>query len=737
MSEVELEVLEGIAEELVFRREDTGFTVLDLSTEDGELITVVGVLPEIAAGEELRLSGRWDSHSTFGRQFRAEFCERRMPGTVAQMLKYLASGSVKGIGPSTAVKIVEAFGEDTFEVLGNHPEKLAKIRGISPKKAEQIAERFREQYAVWETMMALETLGLSPTESINAFRVFGDDVVQMVMKNPYILCLSDIGMPFERVDALADTLHEKPDPNFRIRAGILHVVNHNLNNGHTCLPREKILRPAADLLSTNNDTIDIAIDDLTDEHLLRVVKMNGREFVFLPHIFDAEYDSAQHIRMMVRFPPAGRATLDRDIERVEQETGIRYEGKQREAIVTAVEKGVLILTGGPGTGKTTTVDAILRLFEADGLRVVLTAPTGRAAQRMSEITGKEAKTIHRLLEAERTGNEQMRFARHARNPIEADALIVDELSMVDVVLFAALLDALPMGCRLIMVGDSDQLPPVGAGNVLHDLIDSDLLPVVKLDEVFRQAMESLIVTNAHRVVAGELPILDIKDNDFFHMERQNAARTVQDIVGLYKTRLPKAYGYDAVRDIQVLCPSRKGDAGTVNLNRVLQEAVNPPAKGKNEIKLQTRIFREGDKVMQVKNDYNVTWTRGSEEGSGIFNGDVGILTAVDKQKGVVEIDFDGRTAVYPALNLKDLELAYAVTVHKSQGSEFEAVILPVVDVPPMLCYRNLFYTAVTRAKSKMITIGKRETIEAMVQNDRKIRRYSALKYFLEDHDDPA
>ncbi|MBO4382888.1 MAG: ATP-dependent RecD-like DNA helicase, partial [Clostridia bacterium] len=355
MEEMELEVLEGIAEELVFRREDTGFTVLDISTEDGELITVVGVLPEIAAGEELRLSGRWDTHSSFGRQFRAEFCERRMPGTVAQMLKYLASGSVKGIGPSTAVKIIEAFGEDTFEVLGNHPEKLAKIRGISQKKAEQITEQFREQYAVRETMMALETLGLSPAESINAFRVFGDDVVQMIRKNPYILCLPEVGMSFERVDALAGTFHEKPDPGFRIRAGILHVVNHNLNNGHTCLPREKLLRPAADLLGTNHDTIDIAIDDLAEEHLLRVVKMNGREFVFLPYIFDAEYDSAQHIRMMVRFPPAGRPTLDKDIERVEKSTGIRYEGKQREAIVTAVEKGILILTGGPGTGKTTTV----------------------------------------------------------------------------------------------------------------------------------------------------------------------------------------------------------------------------------------------------------------------------------------------------------------------------------------------------------------------------------------------
>lgn len=730
MAEEELEVLEGIAEELVFRREDTGFTVLDISTEDGELITVVGVLPEISAGEELRLSGHWDTHSTFGRQFRAEFCERRMPGTVAQMLKYLASGSVKGIGPATAVKIVEAFGEDTFDVLGNYPERLATVKGITKKKAEAICEQFKEQYAVRETMMSLETLGLSPSESIAAYRCFGDNVVQMVMKNPYILCLSEVGMRFERVDALADTLHDKPDPDFRIRAGILHVVNHNLNNGHTCLPREKLLRPAADLLDTNQDTIDIAIDDLTEERLLRVVPIDGKEFVFLPYLFDAEYDSAQRVKMMVRFPPAGRPTLEKDIEDVERSTGVTYEAKQREAIVTAIEKGVLILTGGPGTGKTTTVNGILRLLEKDGLNVVLTAPTGRAAQRMSEITGRHAKTIHRLLEAERTGNERMNFARNARNPIEADAVIVDELSMVDAVLFSALLDALPLNARLIMVGDSDQLPPVGAGNVLHDLIDSGLLPVVQLNEVFRQAMESLIVTNAHRVVGGEMPVLTAKDNDFFHMERTDAVRTVHDIVGLYKTRLPKAYGYDAVRDIQVLCPSRKGDAGTVNLNRVLQEAVNPPSKEKQEMKLQTRVFREGDKVMQVKNDYNIQWTKNGKEGLGIFNGDVGILTRVDRRKGICEVDFDGRKAVYPALSLKELELAYAVTVHKSQGSEFEAVIMPVVDVPPMLCYRNLFYTAVTRARSKMITIGKASTIGTMVENDRKIRRYSALQYFL-------
>lgn len=729
--EREYEQLTGMAEEIIFRKEETGFTVMDISTEDGELITVVGILPEISPGETLKLTGYWDNHATFGRQFRAELCERSMPDTVAQVLKYLSSGAVKGIGPSTANKIVEAFGEDTFSVLANDPDRLASIRGISPKKAKTISKEFKEQYAVREIMMELEGMGLSPTYAIHAYQVLGDSAVVRVQENPYLLCTPEIGMPFESADSIAGSLPTPPDPDYRIRAGILHVLNYNLNrHGHTCVPRDKLLRPCANLLGTNDDTIDIAIDQLTDTFQLKVAKLRGREFVFLPYIYDAEHKSAERIKMMVKFPPAGSSVTDDDILRVERRNGLHYEKKQKEAIVTALERGILILTGGPGTGKTTTVNGILELFESKGLNVVLTAPTGRAAQRMSEISGQEAKTIHRLLEAERSGRERMTFSRNARNPIEADAVIVDELSMVDTVLFAALLEALPIGCRLVMVGDSDQLPPVGAGNVLSDMIQSGLLPVVELNEVFRQAQMSLIVTNAHRVVDGEMPILDRRDNDFFHMERNNAQKTVADIVGLYAKRLPAAYGFNPVEDIEILCPSKKGDCGTVNLNRVLQEAVNPPLRGKSELKSQTRIFREGDKVMQVKNDYNIQWTREGEEGSGIFNGDVGIITAIDRGAGTIKINFEGRIVTYPAENLNELDLAYAVTVHKSQGSEFEAVIMPIIDVPPQLCYRNLFYTAITRAKSKMITIGRRQVIEAMVANDRKVRRYSALKDFL-------
>lgn len=730
MTENQTEDLYGIAEETVFRREDTGFTVLDISTEDGELVTVVGVLPDIASGEDVHFIGRWDTHQSFGRQFRAEACERTMPSTAAQMLKYLSSGAVKGIGPATATKIVEAFGTDSFDVIENHPDKLAKIRGISRDMAERISGQFAEQSAVRDIIIKLEAFGLTPNECLAVFKVFGANSVKRITENPYLLCLADIGIPFERVDSFANSLPELPNSEYRLKAGIIHVVTHNLSNGHTCLPREKLLFPCASLLGTDTDTIDITIDKLTSERQLSCQLLEGKEFIFLPHIFEAEYSAAQRIKMMVTFPPAGRAALVKEIDRLEQINGIQYESLQREAIVTAVEKGVLILTGGPGTGKTTTVNGILELFEHDGLNVVLTAPTGRAAQRMSEITGKDACTIHRLLEAERGNGERMHFCRDERNPIDADVVIVDELSMVDIVLFSALLDALPLGCRLIMVGDADQLPPVGAGNVLHDLIDANLLPVVELSEVFRQAMQSLIVTNAHRIVHGEEPDLSRVDNDFFHMERDSGVQTVKDIVSLYRDRLPKAYGYDPIKDIEVLCPSKKGDTGTVNLNRVLQEAVNPPAKGKDEIRLMTRVFRVGDKVMQMKNNYNIRWSRGKESGEGIFNGDVGILMSADRASGIVKVDFDGRIAEYPADSLSELELAYAMTVHKSQGSEFEAVIMPVIDVPPQLCYRNLFYTAVTRAKSKMITMGRKSRIAAMVDNDKKIKRYSALKYFL-------
>ncbi|MCQ2460745.1 MAG: ATP-dependent RecD-like DNA helicase [Clostridia bacterium] len=721
----------GTVEEIIYRKEDSGYTIIDVASEDGELITVVGVLPDIAAGEEVHFVGNYEQHPTFGRQFKAEVVERTMPQTAASMLKYLASGTVKGIGPSTAAKIIEAFGEDAFDVIENDPARLATIKGITREKAESISSEFRKTNSIREVMIRLESLGLTSNESINVFKAFGPNAVTRVTENPYILCAADIGIGFERADALALKISTSFNPIYRVKAGILHVVAYNLfSNGHTCLPREKLLSPCADLLDIDKDSVDITMDTLVSERQLVSFEMNDKEFLSLPYIYEAEYKAAQRIRMMVKFPPAGRQTLDKEISKLEKNHGIKYEKLQREAIVTAVEKGVLILTGGPGTGKTTTLNGILELFENDGLNVVLCAPTGRAAQRMSEITGKEASTIHRLLEAERTSDDRMTFCKNEQDPIDADVVIVDELSMVDVVLFSALLSALPLGCRLIMVGDNDQLPAVGAGSVLHDLLESELLPVVELSEVFRQAMQSLIVSNAHAIVHGEEPELTRVDNDFFHMERPSGSVAVGTIIDLYKNRLPKAYGYDPVRDIEVLCPTKKGDCGSANLNRLLQEAVNPPAKGKEEIKSMARTFREGDKVMQIKNNYNIQWVKGKQKGEGIFNGDTGTLLEINRRAGTMKIDFDGREALYPSETFKELELAYAMTVHKSQGSEFEAVIMPVVDVPPNLCYRNLFYTAVTRARKKMITVGTKNTILAMVENDRKIKRYSALKFLL-------
>ncbi|MBS7361227.1 MAG: Flp pilus assembly complex ATPase component TadA, partial [Oscillospiraceae bacterium] len=438
------------------------------------------------------------------------------------------------------------------------------------------------------------------------------------------------------------------------------------------------------------------------------------------------------IKQLLKFPPAGRPAPEKEVDRLEKQTGIKYGKRQREAIITAVEKGMLILTGGPGTGKTTTLNGILRFFEEDGLKVALAAPTGRAAKRMSEVTGRNAKTIHRLLEVEWDKNDRPQFSRNARNPLEANAVILDELSMVDITLFSSFLEALPIGCRLIMVGDSDQLPPVGAGNVLHDLISSGEIPVVELKEVFRQAMESLIVENAHRIVKGDAPLLIVSDKDFFFIQNESPFLAAKTVTDLCTARLPKAYGYSPLDNIQVICPSRMGDSGTYNLNRMLQSALNPQDAAKAEITVAGTVFREGDKVMQTRNNYNIEWTSSDSEGTGIFNGDIGMLRKIDMRTRTVDIMFDDRKAVFPFESLQELELAYAVTVHKSQGNEFDVVVMPVAGVPPRLAYRNLLYTGVTRAKKMLVLVGSKRQVCAMAANDKKARRYSALEHFLKE-----
>lgn len=729
-----LEEIHGFVEELVFRKPESGFTVLELSTDD-EYVTVVGVLPEINVGEELKLRGTWNVHQTFGRQFKAELCERSLPSTAADLYRYLASGAVKGIGPKTAQKIIERFGDEAFEVLEKHPKSLAMINGISLSKAEKICKEFNEQFSVRQVMIALEKLGMTASECLKVYRLFGANSVDVVRINPYVLCGEGIGIGFERAEQISEALEVTPDPQFRIQAGVMHVIRHNLRNGHTCLPREKLIAPSCGLLNAAADDIEIAIDNLLDEHKLERFEMNGKDFIALFKIYSDEFSAAERIKVFLKFPPAGRPTLLQDIENIERDECIVYDEKQKEAIIKAVEKGILILTGGPGTGKTTTLNGILRLFESDGLDVVLTAPTGRAAKRMSEITGREAKTIHRLLEVEWDKNDNPHFKHNMQDPLKADAVIVDELSMVDISLFSSLLNALPLGCRLVMVGDSDQLPAVGAGNVLHDLIRSETLPVVELKKVFRQAMKSRIVTNAHDIVAGKMPDLETKDNDFFFMKRNNSNSVVATIAELCSKRLPDAYGFDPFNDIQVLCPSRKGECGSVNINKVLQAVLNPPSKSKKEVSLAGKILREGDKVMQIKNNYDILWTKGSDDGSGIFNGDIGIIEKIDNISSAFSVNFEDRIAVYSFENANEIEHAYAITVHKSQGNEFKAVVMPVFNVIPNLCYRNLLYTAVTRAKNIMVLIGSADVVYNMTANNSRTKRYTALKHFLTESED--
>lgn len=728
--EAELVTITGIVEEITFQNDQNGFTVLDFSTED-ELFTAVGVMPGITAGETVSLTGNFVMHPTFGRQLKVTAFTRTLPETSEQIIKYLSSGVIRGIGPKKALLIVETFGTDTLNVIENEPERLAELRGISLEQAKNIGEEFKKQYAMRTVMLGLEKYGLTPNECVRIYKKMGIGAVEIVKENPYSLCSLGIGISFEKAEIIESKLEEKPVPEHRIKEGILHVMRHNRNSrGHTCIPREKLLKPCADLLSTNEDTIDITIDSLISVAQLKAYIIDGTEFIFLPSSYRDEKRIAERMSIVAKFPPPRMSTLAQTIDDIEYENDIKYEDLQRMAIATAANKGLLILTGGPGTGKTTAIKGIIKVFEKQQLDIALAAPTGRAAKRMTELTGREAKTIHRLLEVEWDEDDKPVFRRDTKNPLDCNALILDELSMVDISLFASLLDALPLGCRLILVGDSDQLPPVGAGNVLHDLIKAEVIPVIELNKVFRQAMESKIVSNAHKIVRGEMPDLKNDNKDFFHMERQSTFLASQTVAELCAVRLKKAYNWDPLSDIQVICPSKKGETGTVNLNKILQSVLNPEADNKHEVIVAGQLFREGDKVMQTKNNYNIEWESEDEKGNGIFNGDIGILEKINIQNGLVTINFDGRVAEIATENLSELDLSYAITVHKSQGSEFKAVVMPVIGVVPELSYRNLLYTAVTRAKDMLITVGSADLVYKMTQNDKKSKRYSALSYFL-------
>ena len=731
MSEVseKTEQLKGIIQRVTFHNENNGYTVAQLNM-GGEEITVVGNMPFVTHGDDVTVYGEYTVHPVYGQQFKVSTMEKNMPTDSASLLRYLSTGAIKGIGPSTARKIVETFREETIEVLEKTPEKLAQISGISLAKAKSIGEEFAKQFGVREVMLLLARFKISTEDSIKAYKALGADAVNKIKANPYLLCGEKIDFSFEKAEDVAEYYNIPSDDILRVCAGVEYVLRKNSYNGHTCLPREKLVSVAAELLGVSKDTVEQSIDKLIEELRLRYTLVGNYEFVALPAFYNGEEYIATKLTVMAS-RRMNAFVDDREITFLEQTMGITFDEKQRQAVKTSLENSITLLTGGPGTGKTTTLKAMIEMFSHRDMEIELAAPTGRAAKRMSEVTGREAKTLHRLLEVEWTDEEKPRFARNERNPLECEVLILDEVSMVDTLLFESLLRALPLNTRLILVGDSDQLPSVSAGNVLGDIIDSDKFNVVRLDKVFRQAQESAIIRTAHDIIEDRIPDITVKDSDFFFMKRINGDETVKTLCDLYIERLPTAYGFEPLRDIQVLCPSRKMALGTVNLNNVLQDLLNPKKKNAPEVFFKGFFLREKDKVMQIKNNYELVWKKDNgEEGTGVFNGDVGYVEKIDKRQGSVTVRFEDKTVTYLTEELSQIELAYAVTVHKSQGSEYDCVILPLLDVPMKLKYRNLLYTAVTRAKKLLIVIGDGEVFFSMAENNKKSLRYTLLKEFL-------
>ena len=731
--EQEMEILQGAVSAVVYQNYDNGYAVLRLNVGGGQNVTVVGTIPLPAVGERLMVTGKWSNHSSYGRQFEAEFLERLMPQTTMEILSYLSSRVIKGIGPRSAARIVEHFGDQTLLVMEREPLRLAEVSGISEKRARAIGEEFKLHVGMRQLMEFFALHHLPAELAVRTYKLYGDSTVELLYDDPYLLMDEGLEAPFGAVDRFAIELGVAGDDPRRIEAGILFELNYNLSAGHSFLPEDKLVGATAQLLSVPAEAVQQAVGRLLEADRLVRDSLAGIVVIYLPQLHEAECCCTKRLLDFARhtFPePKG---LEKLIRNVARESGIEYSEEQTQAIREAATSGLLLITGGPGTGKTTILNGILSLLGQMQLRCVLAAPTGRAAKRLTEVTGEEASTIHRLLEANiDTNTGKMFFVRDEDNPLKADAVIVDEMSMVDVQLLHSLLQAIPAGKRLILVGDPDQLPPVGPGFPFSDMLRSGQLPAVRLTEIFRQAQQSLIVMNAHRVNRGELPELRSVTSDFFFMRRQNEDAVTQLIRDLCTTRLPKNMGIPA-EQIQVLSPTRKGGVGTVSLNKMLQTALNPAAPGKKERQYGEFIFREGDRVMQIRNNYDIMWkkTDGSQVGTGIFNGDVGTIREIDPAAESLTVVFDDREAEYDFTQLNELEPAYAMTVHKSQGSEYRAVILTAWNGSPYLLSRSILYTAITRARELLIIVGKEETVAVMTQNAKRNRRYSGLKLRLQ------
>lgn len=726
--------IEGLVENIVYKNDENGYTVAKIRYNK-DVIPVVGYVPYLNEGQRVRIQGEWVTHQTFGQQIKVESCEEILPSSIEGIEKYLASGLIPGIGPVTAKKIVDKFGEDSLDILEMNPGKLTEVEGIGEKKATAIAEALQEQRELRQVMIFLQGHGISTNQGIKIFKKYGAETIRTVKENPYKLCDDISGIGFKTADKIARNMGMDMSSQWRIKAGLKYVLSICTANGHTYLPKLELLDECAKLLNVPGDIIEDSLVSLVTSKQAILEPMDSYTAVYLSSIYFSELGVAKKLIELSLFNEDEKfEDIEKEIEEYEKENGITFAEEQRKAIIEGVKNGVCIITGGPGTGKTTIIKCIIKLIEKRGLDVTLAAPTGRAAKRMTETTGYEAKTIHRLLEMEYIPTENGPvFAKDELNPIETDVMIIDETSMVDIILAYSLLKALALGTRLIMVGDVDQLPSVGPGNVLRDIIESGAVSVVKLNRIFRQSNESLIAYNAHLINRGEMPLLNEREKDFFFIQKGNPNDIVEEILQLIDHRLPSyKNGFNSMTDIQVLSPMRKGEAGIYNLNIKMQHILNPPSSQKSEKQFKDYLLREGDKVMQIKNNYTLEWESladgGETKGTGVFNGDIGFVKEIDNENQRVVIVFDDEKKVeYDFTNLDELELAYAITIHKSQGSEFKVVVIPVSFGPPMLMTRNLIYTGVTRAKELIVLVGMRKSLYSMINNNTIAKRYSGLK----------
>ncbi len=727
--------IKGTVEKITYKNLENGYTVFKIKSVKG-LITCVGCFPTINEGDTVSVTGVYSNHPVYGEQFNVEKIDISAPKTQLQVLKFLSSGAIKGIGPATAMKIVEKFKDKTLDIIENYPMELTVIKGISVDKANSICEEYKKQYGIRDIMLTLTEFDITPLEAADIFTVLGVRSVELIRENPHILCSEGIGFSFERAEEISEKLGIPLDSDGRVSAGVEYVLRKNLSNGHTCLPLAKLLDVCERLLSVNSVIIADSIKNMCSSMQLVIDDFNGESFVFLNEYYAAEEYIAAKLNAYIDCNVPLYGLSEFEIELVERKLGLTFDQKQIESVNSALNNNVFVLTGGPGTGKTTTLNALIAIFEGRKLSIALAAPTGRAAKRITELTGYDAKTLHRLLEVEWTKGGKQSFARNKKRPLDEDVIIIDEMSMVDTLLFKALLEAVRTTSRIILIGDSDQLPSVGAGNVLGDILDSGKIATVKLNRIFRQSDSSAIIKNAHSVISGTVPPINNEASDFFFIKNYNPISSAETVVELTASRLPKAYGFSSFDDIQVLCPSKKLTCGSYNLNILLQDALNPLTKNNKQLFYKGVSFRQGDKVMQTKNDYDIVWTSDDgETGTGIFNGDIGLIVDVDAKNRVLSVRFDDKIATYFEEDLDILELAYAITIHKSQGSEFDCVIIPVSDTPQPLRYRNLIYTAITRAKKLLVFVGSEGIFVQMIKNDRKTLRYSGLVHMLDLHEE--